>query len=587
MDEIRELQGRLAELSAEEFAKLTELVKAKAAEINDDDTSDEATSVLSELGDITDQIVAEKTSRETKAQEGQEAREAARARINAISGEEDEEETAEEPEKDEDEPEEEKDEPEAEATEEAETEEAPAEAVVASGKKGAVRNMAKRKPTPSPEAVEEPRGATLTASAGYQAGRPITDREDLAREFCQQLERMDRHGGSQGKVIVASMDWRDQYPEDRKIGGSVDEANAKIEAVCGRTAQKYDPDTGALVATGGICQPVNVDYTVPTWSTDERPIHDALPSFEATRGGIRFVQPPDIAEWEAATGIWTEATDAEPGSSTKPVKSLACGTEESAYVEAISTRIGFGNMQARFAPEQVAANTDMAMDAAARVAEVNLLNLIQTSCVKTIEFGKQLGLARDLLAQVDACLAAYQSIHRIPQSQAFTAIFPIWAKDMFRMDMLREQAHDNSGSFNVWEISDEQIDGFFKARNVNVIWHLDGQPTKGTTFYNQIMEVPGETAKFDSTTNKLWESAAKVVWYFFAEGQIQLLDAGRLDLGVVRDSTLDATNDYETFIEVFESIAFRGFAKGAWQLNSEVLASGATSLPTTGAAKNV
>jgi hypothetical protein len=41
-------------------------------------------------------------------------------------------------------------------------------------------------------------------------------------------------------------------------------------------------------------------------------------------------------------------------------------------------------------------------------------------------------------------------------------------------------------------------------------------------------------------------------------GTFQFLDGRRLDLGVVRDSTLDATNDYETFLELFEGIAFRG-----------------------------
>jgi hypothetical protein len=35
---------------------------------------------------------------------------------------------------------------------------------------------------------------------------------------------------------------------------------------------------------------------------------------------------------------------------------------------------------------------------------------------------------------------------------------------------------------------------------------------------------------------------------------------------VVRDSTLDATNDYETFVETFEGIANRGFANGAIQI---------------------
>ena len=41
-------------------------------------------------------------------------------------------------------------------------------------------------------------------------------------------------------------------------------------------------------------------------------------------------------------------------------------------------------------------------------------------------------------------------------------------------------------------------------------------------------------------------------------GTFQFLDGGRLDLGVVRDSTLDATNDHETFLELFQGIAFRG-----------------------------
>ena len=61
----------------------------------------------------------------------------------------------------------------------------------------------------------------------------------------------------------------------------------------------------------------------------------------------------------------------------------------------------------------------------------------------------------------------------------------------------------------------------------------------------------------------------------------QFLDAGRLDLGVVRDSTLDATNDYEVFTEQFESVAFRGFASGAIQFVSSLTATGASSLPIT------
>lgn len=63
-------------------------------------------------------------------------------------------------------------------------------------------------------------------------------------------------------------------------------------------------------------------------------------------------------------------------------------------------------------------------------------------------------------------------------------------------------------------------------------------------------------------------------WLLFAEGSFQFLDGGRLDLGVVRDSVLDATNDYETFVETFEGIAFRGVE--AYQVQSTVVPTGAS-----------
>ena len=63
-----------------------------------------------------------------------------------------------------------------------------------------------------------------------------------------------------------------------------------------------------------------------------------------------------------------------------------------------------------------------------------------------------------------------------------------------------------------------------------------------------------------------------LVWFLFVEGTFQFLDGGRLDLGVVRDSLLDATNDFETFTETFESIAFRGLE--AYQVQQTVIPNG-------------
>src|SRR5690606_2912540 len=43
-----------------------------------------------------------------------------------------------------------------------------------------------------------------------------------------------------------------------------------------------------------------------------------------------------------------------------------------------------------------------------------------------------------------------------------------------------------------------------------------------------------------------------------APGTAVRLDGGTLDLGVVRDSTLNATNDYQTFVEEFVGWCFPG-----------------------------
>lgn len=428
---------------------------------------------------------------------------------------------------------------------------------------GVVGRMARRRqPQPSPErATDSDRRAVLVAAGGLDGvreGEQIGDRWTLGEAMARSLQRLDRRRPGRGKVLVASA--QVEYPVERRLGED-SLTNAKlIEAVCGPQA---------LVASGGICQPVNVDYSVPTWATADRPLRDGLPSFQATRGGVRFVPGPDIGEWAAATGIWSEATDANPEGATKPVVSLKCGTEQLVFLDAIPTRLGFGNMAGRFAPEQVAANTDLAMAAAARIAENHLLDLIAAQCVKDVTSATVIGATRDLLVAVDQVVAGFRSLHRLSPATTLTAIFPAWVRNLLCADLAREIGHSQNADWNSLAVTDEQIDATLNVHGVNPIWHLDGQPNTvsggvAQTFPEQKKE---EAAKAFPT---------KMVWYCFVEGSVQFLDGGRLDLGVVRDSTLDSTNDYETFVEQFESVAFRGFTGGALQLVSSLCADGST-----------
>jgi hypothetical protein len=51
---------------------------------------------------------------------------------------------------------------------------------------------------------------------------------------------------------------------------------------------------------------------------------------------------------------------------------------------------------------------------------------------------------------------------------------------------------------------------------------------------------------------------AQIETLLWVEGDMLHLDGGTLDLGVVRDSTLNQTNQYKTFSETWEGVAHRG-----------------------------
>lgn len=426
----------------------------------------------------------------------------------------------------------------------------------------------------------------ITAAAGSPSvapGQALESSEELAELTTETLESIGRDRAWGQRRYVARGRW--QYPEDRQLGDSLDENTRKLNNVVGINSPRYDRRTGALVASGGVCLPVDIDYSVPTWVSSDRPLRDALPSFQATRGGVTFTTPPDIGTVDlqggtasgsgTATRIWTEATDASPGGATKPVWVVACGTPQTVYVNAIPTRVQFGNMQSRFAPEQVAANTEQAVAAAAREAELELLALMY-SATNQVLASQYLGATRDLLASVDLIAAGYRYSHRYPKGIGLTAVFPEWAADVIRADMTRELAHDNTNGRDSMAITDAMIEEWFSARNIDVVWTIDA--LQAGTYGTGGHAIPAQYfPRMTAGAKPQWpgqssDGAFVLSWLLFVTGTFQFLDGGRLDLGVVRDSVLDATNDYETFVETFEGLAFRG--NEAYQVQSTILPAG-------------
>lgn len=596
MEEIQDLLSRLESLTAEEIGRLTDLINGAYDTANEAESTPETVATMRGLVDAATTVRGEQTRREEAAAAAQAEADAIRAEMDALrnpeeepttltpTAEDGEEETPEEvdPEADPANPEGE--------TPEGETPEGEVLPIAAA----AVGGPAARQPRaarmvaangraaqrPDAEPIEPARGAVVVAGAGLRdlnPGDEIADSSILAAAMCDMLMGLDRDSQPTGRHTVARARWADAYPEDRRLGRDMQQNSDRIEAVCAPRA---------VLASGGTCLPVNVDYTVPTWADANRPLRDGLPGYQADRGGIRFVSPPDVGVVDlqgtatgagTATRVWTEATDAAPAGQTKPVWTVTCGAEQLVYVNAVPTRVQFGNMFGRFAPEQVAANTEIAIDTAAREAELELLTLMFNAS-KQVKPQQYLGATRDLLASAGLLVSQYRYSHRIPKTATFCAVFPEWAREVVRADMAREIAHDNAGAQNVLAITDAQIEEWFSARGItSIIWTEDGLKagtygTGGSAITNQFFPILAGGAPEPQWPGETTDGAFMLAWLLYVEGSYQFLDGGRLDLGVVRDSTLDATNDYETFVETFEGLAFRGLE--VYQVQSTILPTG-------------
>lgn len=538
------------ELSSDELAKLQAEILEVDSGIDDNDDSVATLETIVELADIADSVTARKTSLETEKAAAAEARNAARARIKAATGGTEDEE------------------PEGETPEEVTAEvEEPAEgekvAVTASALRSSPAKMAKVSTRSiSPELTKTTGKRTSLVAVGQLERHSNGDefatgnegRYDLAEEMSFTLEGLDPTAAN-GKVKIARARWADQYEASRRLSGqSTPEDFKKLDAVT--TPQ-------AIAASGGVCLPTNVDYSLDVWASQDRPVRDGLAAFQVNRGGLVYRQPNTIGALSGSFTEWTEATDADPGDNVKNVLAITCESPVQVYVNAMVTRLGFGNLMGQFDPETIASNTDLAMAYAARAADAALWTQIQTFATNTITSASQLGASRDLFTTIIQTAANYRVTNRLNRDQTLTCIFPIWGLDIIRQDRVMELAHSADGPYDVFSITDDDINNWFDNYNVKVIWSLDPLTANAGagTYVNQNFGAFTASAAVPSYPTE-------VMWNLFIEGSIQFLDGGRLDLGVVRDATLDSTNDYETFVETFENVANRGFSGGVLQIVS-------------------
>lgn len=398
--------------------------------------------------------------------------------------------------------------------------------------------------------------------------REFESLEDFAESVAERWQDiLDAPAGVTEKIRLGRL--RVEYPDERRFDAG--ENMQSVEDKLGRVldhAWQADLWTPALTASGGFCAPVDVDYGLAQISGSQRPVWDYLPKFGADRGGIRFMKPTSLADIKttnaqtagSAVSIWTEAVDLAPGS--KPFQTISCGTETVVKTRAIVERVRWGNFGARAFPEWVRKWMADIAAAYSRVFETALLDDIDASCT-AVTTTQVIGATRDLLANIAQAAARYRSFQRLPADARLRIMLPSWAPEMVAADLIRQQPGDG---LETLAVAYDALRTWLGARNLNVTFYDDTATGAGQVFGAQ-----------GPTDLRNWPSTVR--WYLFHEGAFLGLDGGTLDLGLVRDSTLNNTNDFEMFMEQWASVAYRGIE--AVKVTSTVCPDGKTSLPVS------
>jgi hypothetical protein len=420
------------------------------------------------------------------------------------------------------------------------------------------------------------RRSTLTAAADMPGLTPEadTDVEDWALSVGRRIEQIGKLGDRRAdgeKVYLGRIDYSAAYSHaNRQLTGRAERDREIMEATVGAQA---------LVASGGVCGPVAVDYSVMTIAAADRPVKDALAAFGAARGGLRYILPHTLAQvtTDGPVAVWTQATDVNPGGSTKPHATFLCQSVQETYVDAVTSIVQFGNFQARYFPEQIQQYMETVDAVHSRLADSTLLAAVSNGSSRLTYGSHEVGAARDFLAAIDRAAAQYRYFHRIASGTPLRVVYPAFMHDMIRADLTRSLPGDSiaGGPNDRLGTSDDQILGWLRARGLNASPVLDSVTTGNG--YSDGAPLPlqgwGGYPAVGGSGAQMQPWPSTVSAWIFHEGAWVFLDGGELNLGMVRDSTLNKSNDFQMFSETFEKAVMRGH--GSVELKLSIAPTGA------------
>lgn len=387
---------------------------------------------------------------------------------------------------------------------------------------------------PAPKVPEKRLAVTASVDIpGVAHGSNLTGIDALTEVVSRKAKSMPVTRGNPNNQLVASV--RNEFEHTLDERSSPAQVKELFDYLTSPEKQQ------ALVAGGGWCAPSEIRYDFFNIACSSGLID--LPTVGVTRGGIQFPVSPSLADTvnsiafggfavtfngDSVPWLWTEDDDiaAATGSPTKPCVRVPCPTFDEERLELYGICLTAGNLADSAYPEATQNMIQLLMAAHEHAINARLLSLMvaASSAVTSITGGAATDAAAPRIYNAVGLAATdYRERYGMCLDDVLEVVLPAWVREVIRADLAWK------AGVELQAVTNSEIDSYFTARNVRVQWVDDWQVRGASQFGN-------------ATAMTAWPTT--VDFLIYAAGTFVHGNGMSLDLGVVRDSVLNETNDH-------------------------------------------
>lgn len=300
-------------------------------------------------------------------------------------------------------------------------------------------------------------------------------------------------------------------------------------------------DSEILTAAGGWCAPSEISYDFFNIVCEDGMID--LPTVGLNRGGVQYPTSPSFGDLVTIPDLvwtWTEQDDIDAVTSDsvfKPCVRVECPTFVDRRADCFGFCVTAGNLVDYAYPELIANWLRLVFAIRAKATNAAIIDIMLNgggsgdpiSASIAVDHTGLLGATTSALLQsIELSVIDYREKYSMCSDSILEVVLPRWANAVIRADLA------NRDGIDVFAVTNGMIADWFNLRGARVQFVGDWQVREPGA--------PGTATPGGATALTDWPDTLDYMIY--ATGTFVRGNSMSLDLGVTRDSVLNATNDH-------------------------------------------